>query len=524
MDEMNKLPEEEIKEQTNEKYATANTKKFSPIIIAAIIAGVIVIAVSLILIFGGNDNNDQDTDDNSENDQSNSQNEINDENTGNQSHTHNFGKWELVKKPTCTEDGVEERTCACGQIETKSVSSSGHYAVTDYGTSPTCTSTGLTKGQHCSECNEVLEKQKELPIIDCVAGKQIVDLEPTASDNGSYHADCKMCGELLETGILYATGSRGISYVLNEDKKSYSVAGIGACTDKDVIIPEFYNKMPVTCIADKAFKDCASITSITIPASVTRIGMNAFTGCTSLKYNEYDNAMYLGNKNNPYHAVIKAKSTDIISCKIHKDAKTIGAYSFYQCTSLQTIELSNSIKEIGAYAFCACIKITHIIIPDSVTKIEPMAFSNCKALTSIKLPNSITTISYCMFDYCESLKSITIPDTVTCIEDHAFQGCNSLTDIVLPKNLKTIGGSAFLGCKKLKSINSPAAVKSIGGRAFGACDSLVSATFETTYGWIVYVYYDHTENVSATSLSSPSKAAFLLTSTNYVDYDWVRNY
>lgn len=32
-------------------------------------------------------------------------------------HTHNFGEWEVVTEPTCTQEGLRERVCACGEKE-----------------------------------------------------------------------------------------------------------------------------------------------------------------------------------------------------------------------------------------------------------------------------------------------------------------------------------------------------------------------------------------------------------------------
>lgn len=60
------------------------------------------------------------------------------------------------------------------------------------------------------------------------------------------------------------------------------VSGIGTCTDTNIIIPSEYNGLPVTAIADFAFHQCNSLTSIIISDSVTNIGSGAFGGCTNL--------------------------------------------------------------------------------------------------------------------------------------------------------------------------------------------------------------------------------------------------
>ena len=85
----------------------------------------------------------------------------------------------------------------------------------------------------------------------------------------------------------------------------------------------------VTSIGDGAFSGCKALTNIEIPNSVTSIGESAFEGCRALKCNEYDNGYYLGNKENPYIFLNKAKSKDIISCSISNRCKFVGESAFY---------------------------------------------------------------------------------------------------------------------------------------------------------------------------------------------------
>ena len=76
-------------------------------------------------------------------------------------------------------------------------------------------------------------------------------------------------------------GSRGLLYV---QYGSYAqLAGIGTCTDKNIVIASAYNGVPVVIIEDGVFKSNKNIRSLTIPDKVHYIGKQAFAFCTSLE-------------------------------------------------------------------------------------------------------------------------------------------------------------------------------------------------------------------------------------------------
>ncbi len=189
------------------------------------------------------------------------------------------------------------------------------------------------------------------------------------------------------------------------------------------------NLTTATKISAYAFGGCSGLTSVTIGNSVTSIGSYAFMGCDNLKYNEYDNGYYLGNSNNPYVALIRAKNTSISSCIINENTKIICPNAFNSCSGLISVT-----------------------IPDSMTSIGERAFYNCSGLTSVTIGNSVTSIGYGAFYNCSGLTSITIPDSVTSIGSYAFRGCSGLTSVTIGGSVTSIGYQAFDGCSGLNNI------------------------------------------------------------------------
>ena len=177
-------------------------------------------------------------------------------------------------------------------------------------------------------------------------------------------------------------------------------------------------------IGDYAFSDCSSLTSLTLPSSVTSIGGHAFEKCSGLT-----------------------------SLTLPSSVTSIGEFAFRYCSGLTSLTIPSGVTTIDYYAFADCRGLTSLTIPSSVTSIGGHAFAWCSGLTSLTLHSSVTSIGDYAFAWCSGLTSLTLPSSVTSIGGHAFESCSGLTSLTLPSSVTEIDRSAFERCNNLKECN-----------------------------------------------------------------------
>ena len=239
-----------------------------------------------------------------------------------ESHKHKYGEWKTTTEPTCTEDGEESRSCACGVKENKKLKPKGHSAAAEL---------HFDETNHfivCSYCNEKLETEEH---------------EFAEFDGIKYCTLCNYGNNIVDN----------LKLILDKDKNEYTIIGAVSETET-IVIPSTFNGLPITSIGNRAFSGCSSLTSVTIGNGVTSIGEDAFRGCRSLT-----------------------------SITIPDSVTSIGDSAFWGCSSLTSITIPDSVTSIGDSAFDSCIKLTSITIPDSVTSISAYAFCDCSSLTDI---------------------------------------------------------------------------------------------------------------------------------------------
>lgn len=164
-----------------------------------------------------------------------------------------------------------------------------------------------------------------------------------------------------------------------------------------------------------------------------------------------------------------------------ENIRSIGKDAFAYCYKLESISLPETLTSIGENAFRSCRELKQVHIPDSIKVIEPGAFAYCNALESVEFAGDLERIGKESFRNCTSLESFVMPDTVVSMGSDAFYGCSSLTEIKLSENITGISASAFEKCAALTGITIPAGVKEISDYAFRDCTALNDIVFKNGY-------------------------------------------
>lgn len=129
----------------------------------------------------------------------------------------------------------------------------------------------------------------------------------------------------------------------------------------------------------------------------------------------------------------------VTSVSIPESVTKIGVEAFYYCYYLASITIPQSVTEIGYNAFSNCTSLTFLTIPDSVSDMGANTFNKCSSLENVILSKNLTKIDRGTFEGCQSLSSLTIPGKVGVIVQYVSSGrkyyetfgrCESLKEMI----------------------------------------------------------------------------------------------
>ena len=321
-------------------------------------------------------------------------------------------------------------------------------------------------------------------------GLEIVWLETCANEIGEYaFYECSTLKEVYMTNVQtihdgafqYCTNLKKL--VINE---GVTQLGDDVLFHPDGAFEDCYSLTSVTLpnsltiIGQETFHYCSGLTSINIPSGVTKIGQGAFANCTSLNKitlpsgltNIYGSAFA---NTGLYECTILATTPPSISndappfantnCLIYVPAESLNDYKtaygwtryanrlrpFPFVGKWRAFNTDNSVTTAACGSSSATSNneieksgITSVNIGDCVNTIGWATFSGFTSLTSVSLSNSVTDIAEDAFYGCSSLSSITIPSGVTSIGHYAFAECSSLSSFTcLAHTPPTLGVNVF---------------------------------------------------------------------------------
>ncbi len=381
--------------------------------------------------------------------------------------------------------------------------------------------------------------------LSCTCGKHGTDTfsSGTASSHVFSSSDvCKFCGERKAT--------EGLLFKLDIYTNEYSVTGIETIF-ADIVIPSYYNGLPVTEIRYNAFQNNKQIKSVVLGQNIRVIGSNAFEGCTSLEkiefpsgltevhasafndckaslFKTYNNAKYLGDENNPYLILFGTISKSLTSCSVHPNTAVIVDYAFSDCTKLKSISLGDNIAGIGDYAFKNCSSLKTITIPDKVAILDN-TFDGCYSMESIYLGTGLKEIEGldCIYYTSEGeyfnnnnkrLLNVHIKDIASwaSVVRHDLATINLylndtlIRELVIPEGVTHIA-KAFENIPHIVSVTLPSTLQVIEERAFWGNDRLIEvqnkSDLSLDYKWLIgyshddpeadFLYIFHPENESS---------------------------
>ena len=263
-------------------------------------------------------------------------------------------------------------------------------------------------------------------------------------------------------------------------------------------------------IGDNVFKNCPTLTEVTIAPCVENMGSGAFADCPNLaKFTVEDSENFLFGKSPLGTSPVKQL---YLGRKLYAYGDTQSDFS--GSIRLESVAFGPSVTDITRSAFSNC-GMTTLTIPATVRSIRTGAFANCPNLDSVTFEDGdaslsgetgiftdspiystyigrpsiygtlfsghstlveatlgplFTELSAVIFPNCSMLRYVNFPEQITVITDEAFVGC-ALTTV--PPQITTIGKGAFRN-GTMRSFEIPATVKEVGEKAFQNCTYLTN--------------------------------------------------
>lgn len=254
----------------------------------------------------------------------------------------------------------------------------------------------------------------------------------------------------------------GFDYSISGD--DVTVTGYSGA-DRDSVtalrVPDTISGRAVNRIENGAFSGMNTVASLTLPDTVTFIGVSAFSGLAI-------SSLDLPEQIQEIRAGFLSGCENLTEITIPKGLPINGLeYSRYmgggygatfKDSAIEHFILADGIEYIPSYLTVGDTYFAAIDIPSSVTAIGSSAFVGA-SFASFRVPDGVTEIGSYAFADCKNLTELTLPDSLLAIRDCAFSG-TAITDIALPEGLTEMNASVFAGCESLTELTVPSTLAS----------------------------------------------------------------
>lgn len=317
------------------------------------------------------------------------------------------------------------------------------------------TSIAITGEMNAADFEFLNNSMRELSLLD-LSGVKIVAYDGVAviTERQSYPADMLPHYALMGSNISTLVLPSGLK-----------VIGDGALADTKLATIEI--PATVTTIGMGAFSGCDRLTSIVIPATVTSVGDYAFMGCSALTSVAIAGVSEIG-------VATFARCDQLSTVSLPAALTGIGNRAFNGCGSLTALTFGTGLKRIGSEAFQS----TGLVEVDlsacaALDTIGDWAFAGCDALTRVVLPDNLSSVGRGAFFDDANLAALNIPSSCDTISDYMLKGTVAIdSSSVANSSVDAIGAYALMGWTHVPVFNIPGSVTYIGDNAFEGWSSL----------------------------------------------------
>lgn len=195
----------------------------------------------------------------------------------------------------------------------------------------------------------------------------------------------------------------------------------------------------VTKITSTAFAGCTGLTDLTLGKGAAEIDDRAFTDCKALTNLDLGGTVSIGRE-------AFAGCTALAAISLPDSVTQLGVGAFRGCTGATGIEIGSGLTEVPAFAFADCTGVKDIVFDEGVVTIGPNAFQNAVSVVFLTLPNSVTTVGSRAFAGLLNVEKITLGSGLTKLESYAFENAVNCYQLTLDSAVNALTNADMVAC------------------------------------------------------------------------------